>query len=248
MDEIPLKPIFLFADSQLLFWRPHEDPFLNVVRRSIDAVHPKAAYLGASNGDDPQFYELFTSAMETVSIDQCRMIPSNPDDAAREFLKEADVILLAGGDVRVGWNAILQAKLNETLIDRYANGAVLIGISAGAMQLGKRAWGGDMPTDETLFPTLKLVPSVISVHEDEDWAALREAVRLSGGTTLGVGIPRGGGIIYYPEHVMEPIRHAVHEIFLNDEEMSEAILMPGETAGPEIIDRQGVPPDRKILN
>ena len=220
MDEIPLKPIFLFADSQLLFWRPHEDPFLNVVRRSIDAVHPKAAYLGASNGDDPQFYELFTSAMETVSI----------------------------GDVRVGWNAILQAKLNETLIDRYANGAVLIGISAGAMQLGKRAWGGDMPTDETLFPTLKLVPSVISVHEDEDWAALREAVRLSGGTTLGVGIPRGGGIIYYPEHVMEPIRHAVHEIFLNDEEMSEAILMPGETAGPEIIDRQGVPPDRKILN
>lgn len=184
-----LSPIFLFADSQLLFWR--EDGRLLIERvRTGDRL--KAAYIGASNGDDPDFYAIFVSAMEGLGIVDCRMILSTLSEADLAFLNDANIILLAGGDVEVGWQTFLTNGLNNHLVRRYFEGASLIGISAGAVQLGRSYLG--------------LVPFIIGAHEESDnWKTT--IARLSENETTAIGLPTGGGAIYHEDHTVEPLRH-----------------------------------------
>ena len=119
-----IKPIFLLADSQLLFWRDGDELFLNRVRALLEADEdnagraPKAAYLGASNGDAPEFYQLFLAAMDQIDVRDCRQIPTVPAAEDLEFLAAADLILLAGGDVRRGWDAFQAAGLDRKLVER----------------------------------------------------------------------------------------------------------------------------------
>src|SRR6185369_13424437 len=135
-------PILLFADSQLLFWRE-----LLIERVVKTRERLKAAYIGASNGDDPDFYALFVSAMEAAGIFDCRMILTTEPDL--KFLNDADVILLAGGDVELGWRTFLSNGLDQHIVRRHSEGASLIGISAGAVQLGLAG----LPADGSLIET-----------------------------------------------------------------------------------------------
>jgi len=100
-----LQAIYLLADSQLLFWRQDGKLFIDNIRSSIGHDSPKAAYVGASNGDNPDYYSLFVAAMHGIGIRQCRMIPSSLSTDDLTFINEADIILLAGGEVERGWNA-----------------------------------------------------------------------------------------------------------------------------------------------
>ena len=77
-----LQPIHLFADSQLLFWKNNDGLYLKALWDLVDRPAPKAAYVGASNDDDPRFYSIFEAAMEGIGIADCRMIASSfsPDD------------------------------------------------------------------------------------------------------------------------------------------------------------------------
>src|SRR5215470_13169733 len=140
MDLLPVKPIVLLADSQLLFWNAPDGPFLDRVRRMLIEERPdqalRAAYIGASNGDDPAFYDLFVAAMSGIDVHDCHMIPSAPSDDDLAHLAQADIILLSGGDIAQGWEIFRDTGLTTRLIERYYQGAVLIGVSAGAVQLG----------------------------------------------------------------------------------------------------------------
>src|SRR5215216_5548370 len=98
----PLKPILLLADSQLLFWRENGELLIERALKASTRDRPKAAYVGASNGDEPDFYEIFVSAMEGLGIFDCRMIPSTVSEVDLAFLNDADIVLLAGGDVETG--------------------------------------------------------------------------------------------------------------------------------------------------
>ena len=159
----------------------------------------KAGYVGASNGDDPDFYAIFVAAMEGVGVFDCRMIPSAVSEADLAFLNDADIILLAGGDVEIGWQTFLTNGLDKHIVRRYFEGATLIGISAGAVQLG--------------LGYLKLVPFIIGAHEEStNWKTTRELLRLSGSNTRAIGLPTGGGAIYHPNHTVEPLRHPLKEI------------------------------------
>src|SRR5581483_1141325 len=97
------QPIYLFADSQLLFWKPGGSLFCRSLRDWLAAAAPKAAYLGASNADNPEYYSLFEAAMAAIGIEQCRMIRSRFSADDETFINEADLILLAGGSVARGW-------------------------------------------------------------------------------------------------------------------------------------------------
>jgi len=230
MDD-SIKPVYLFADSQLLFWEDERGLFMRRVREHLSAAAPKAAYLGASNRDRPEFYDIFVAAMNNIGVTNCRLIPSRPSLEDVRFLEQADLILLAGGDVKRGWDVFVDNGFDELLPQRYYDGALLMGVSAGALQLGKRAWSGHEPTEYNLFPTLKLVPLVLSVHERSDWPNLRKLVELSGGITEGVGIPAGGGLIYHPEHTLEPVRYPAYSIWLNEGEITESLLVPWKEEG-----------------
>ena len=232
-----IKPVFLLADSQLLFRREEDGrPFLARAREAIDADaagrEPRAAYLGASNGDRPEFYELFVAAMAEVGVAGCRMIPARPEPDDLAFLDEADLILLAGGDVRRGWEAFTAAGVADRLVARYYGGALLIGVSAGAVQLGLKGFDDAEGADDTggPFDTLRIVPFVVDVHDEPGWARLARLVPRAGEHVRGLGIPSGGGALYHPDASVEPVRHPVAEVTATAEGVRQALLFPGERA------------------
>jgi peptidase E len=207
-----VQPIFLFADSQLLFWRENGELLIG---RVVTRERMKAAYVGASNGDNPDFFAIFVAAMEGVGVFDCRMISSALSEDDLTYLNYADIILLAGGDVELGWRTFLANGLNEHIIRRYFEGATLIGISAGAVQLGLCG----LAADGSLIETLKLVPFIIGAHEESDnWKTTIELLRLSATNTRAIGLPAGGGAIYHPDQTLEPLRHPLVELSLIDYE------------------------------
>ncbi len=228
-----LKPLYLLADSQLLFWKDEEgEPFVHTVRARLETVEPAAAYIGASNGDDPAFYSIFEAAMDEAAISSRRMIFSELDAEALDFVDRADWIVLAGGDVARGWQTFKQNGLSQILMRRYYEGALLMGISAGAVQLGL---GTVLAEDDAASPqaiepleTFRLVPHLIGAHQEaEDWRPLAAAVRRFGGHARGYGIPAGGGMIYHRDHTIEPLRRPLVEFSLHGETVSQSVLLPG---------------------
>lgn len=216
-----LKSIFLLADSQLLFWRENGQLLIERVVKARTRDQLKAAYVGASNGDHPDFFEIFVSAMEGVGIFDCRMIPSAISEVDIAFLNDADIILLAGGDVETGWRVFLSNGLSDHIVRRYFEGASLIGVSAGAVQLGLCC----LAADGSLIETFKLVPFIIGAHEESDnWKTTTELLRLSDPSKTAIGLPTGGGAIYHPDHIVEPLRHPLVELSLREDNVHQTLI------------------------
>ena len=200
-----LQPIVLLADSQFLFWRKND----RLVLERVLKERPKAAYIGASNGDNPDFYAIFVAAMEGFGIFDCRMIPSAISEADLSFLNDADIILLAGGDVELGWRTFVTNGLDNHIVRRYSEGATLIGTSAGAVQLGLCG----LAADGSLIETFKLVPFIVGAHEESNnWKTTRDLLRLSPPNTKAIGLPTGGGAIYHPNQTLEALRYPFMEL------------------------------------
>jgi peptidase E len=220
-----LKPIYLFADSQLLFWQSDEGPFLLSVRKLVENDSAKAAYIGASNDDNPDYYGIFELAMESIGIEDCRAISSSLSKHEASFVEHADLILLAGGDVGKGWRAFERSGLKDLIIRRYSEGVLLIGVSAGATQLGMLGWPEADVRLENLFNTFGLVPFVISAHEEKsDWKMLKEVLQVSDLNVAGIGIPAGGGMIYHSDHSIEPVRYPLHEFSVEQGRIEHHLL------------------------
>lgn len=214
-DTVPQpQPLYLLADSQLLFWRRRDRPLLETALDGLARdTPPAAAYIGASNGDRREFYEIFEAALDGIGITERRMIDSSFGPQDRAFLELADLIVLAGGDVRLGWNTFEATGMKDVILHRHAHGAVLVGVSAGAVQLGRY---GIVEAPESAAPGLLdvfgLVPRVIDTHDERGaWARLSHAVHLLRGSTTGLGIPSGGGVVVHADDTIEPLRHPAHE-------------------------------------
>jgi len=230
MTTSDLKPLYLFADSQLLFWKRQGRLLLETIVEQTAAEAPRAAYIGASNGDRPEFYEIFAAAMQSVGVVDRRRIDStfSPDD--RFFLESAHIILLAGGEVRVGWDVFERTGLKDAILARYAKGAVLVGISAGAVQLGRQAIveaAGSAASE--LLDVLNLINAVVDVHDERnDWGRLSSTIHLLEGTAVGLGIPTGGGVVVHPDGEIEPLRHPAHEFLFDGSRLTHSLLCPRE--------------------
>lgn len=246
-----IKPIFLLADSQLLFWHDEGGSVLERARHLIEEEEPgkeiRAAYIGASNGDAPEFYDLFVAAMDAVGIRSTRHIPSEPMEDEKEFLDQADIILLAGGDVRRGWEVIERNGWQQKLTERYYAGALLLGVSAGAVQLGLKGWDEEEGAKRS-FDTLRLVPFVVDAHDEPGWAQLLQVVPKAGEHARGFGIPTGGGAVYHPDYSVEPIRHPLTEVSLTEEgTVRQALLFPGENLEAQPEERGTFSPEVQAL-
>lgn len=232
------KPVYLLADSQLLFWQEDGGGFLHSIRWAASQQPPRAAYVGASNGDDPAFYTLFAAAMEEIGVADCRMVRTDLRGDDERFLASADIVLLSGGDVEAGWRAFGRGGMKELIERRREEGALLIGVSAGAVQLGLCGWGGAGGGHlGGLFDTFGIVPFIIGAHEEaDDWAGMRRAVRLKG--ARGFGMPSGGGMVYHPDGSVEPVRYPLNEFSLVDERVAHGLLVP--EGDEEIVEVPGV--------
>lgn len=218
-----IKPLYLLADSQLLFWADNDGLFSRRIRGDMETE--QAAYIGASNNDDPRFYELFRSAMETVGVSASRMIPAQPSPEDMQFLEEAGLVLLAGGSVERGWRTIAANGVKEMVLRKRYAGAVLVGVSAGAVQLGLGSLEGS-PQPKKL-ETFGLAPFYIGAHEEkQEWWDLRALVNLSQDGIRGVGLPLGAGAIYYQDGTLEPVRKTLVEFCRHEGELREHALLP----------------------
>ena len=222
------SPVYLFSDSQLLFRKLDGVCFLNSITEGLKCDSLKAAYIGASNGDLPEFYDLFVAAMENIGIRNCRMIRSTFSKDDHDFLETADIVLLSGGDVERGWNIFEATGLKKAISRKYEEGTILIGISAGAMQLGLCGYRDEEVQEEQVFDTFQFIPYIIGVHEEKsDWETLSKIILTKKGYVNGIGIPTGGGMIYHADKTVEPIRFPLYEISIKDNHTIQNLLMPG---------------------
>lgn len=220
-----IKPLYLLADSQLFFWKSDSDSLAERLRADLDTGNPKAAYIGASNGDQPEFYRLFEAAMESMEISDCRLVPSQ---AAREdisFLENADLIVLAGGDVERGWQIFEQNGVKDLLPRKRFDGAVLIGVSAGAVQLGLGCLSN--AAQPKLIDMFRFAPFYVGAHDEgNDWFDLRALVNLAQSDARAIGLPAGAGAVYYSDGTLEPLRKPLIEIVKEDAKITESLMAP----------------------
>lgn len=223
------QPLYLFADSQLLFWRRGDRLVLESALEESAEDAPCAAYIGASNGDGDEFYDIFDGAMQASGVAERRRIYSSFNAKDRAFLESAAVIVLAGGDVRLGWETFQRTGMKDVILARYAQGAILVGISAGAIQLGRHAIVEETPGSfpKTLLDVFNLVPALVDVHDEgNDWERLRGFVQLLEGTITGLGIPSGGGVVVHPDAVIEPLRRPAHQFRMEGTHITRSLLCP----------------------
>jgi cyanophycinase len=220
-----IKPLYLLADSQLLFVKNGGDSLAERIRADLDSSNPKAAYIGASNGDQPEFYSLFQAAMESMGISNCRLVPSQPSREDISFLENAELIVLSGGDVERGWQVFEQNGLKELVPRKRFDGAVLMGVSAGAVQLGLGCLSNAaQPKSLDMF---RFAPFYVGAHDEEnDWWDLRALVNLSQADTRAIGIPAGGGAVYQSDGTLEPIRKNLTELTKESTRITENVLAP----------------------
>lgn len=230
MSDLTQQPIALLADSQLLFWSGPQGAFLERLVR----LHPlapaelPAAYIGASNGDQPAFFTLFAEAMAGVGVTNCRHIPAAPTPDDLDFLDRAGLILLSGGDIALGWRTISGNGVLGRVTARYGEGALLVGVSAGAVQLGLKGWSGEQPAPADLFDTARLVPLLVDVHQPAGWQRLGELIQYFGPDAgmRGLGIPAGGGALFFPDGTLEPVRHPLAELRWGQDGPQQSLLWP----------------------
>ncbi|GBG37437.1 Type 1 glutamine amidotransferase-like domain-containing protein [Mycobacterium montefiorense] len=219
------QPLYLLADSQLLFWKLRDRLLLEMALDGLGPdTKPRAAYVGASNGDRLEFYEIFEAAMDAVGITNRRMINSSfgPDD--RTFLEGAQLIVLAGGDVHLGWTTFERTGMKDLILGRYTQGAILVGISAGAVQLGQY---GPVEASESaeLLDVFNLVPAVVDTHDERaDWARLARTIQSLQGSATGLGIPSGGGVIVHTDASIEPLRRPAHQFRFDGAHVMHSLL------------------------
>ncbi|MEP7243755.1 MAG: Type 1 glutamine amidotransferase-like domain-containing protein [Gammaproteobacteria bacterium] len=237
MSERSVQPIYLLADSQLLFWKGSAGPFLASVCQASEIAAPSVAYIGASNGDSPEAYSILIAALDQIQVRSKRHITAALSAEDREFLEQADIVVLAGGDVEAGWNVFTRTGLRQVIESRYREGAVLIGVSAGAIQLGTHAaLAGESGNsgDSRLIETFGLVRLILDVHDEQrDWQTLSSTIHLLEGSARGVGVPSGAGLIAHPDGTLEPIRRGLEEFTFSDGKLRRAVLLPDLVSSAE---------------
>ena len=121
----PLPKLFVTADSISLFTPSF---FKEVVGRSIGTVieasgsqRTACLYFGASNGDNPDYYDVFQAAVEQLSVSRhaltCHHVRAD-DPNAEALMNEAVLIVLSGGSVHLGWDAFKRHGIDSALKTR----------------------------------------------------------------------------------------------------------------------------------
>jgi cyanophycinase len=210
MSRREVQPLYLLADSQLLFWKGPSGPFLSGIIKASDISAPRIAYIGASNGDSAEAHSIFAAAVTELTSATAHHVRASYPPEDREFLETANVVVLAGGDIEVGWNAFTRTGMREQIRNLYRGGALVIGVSAGAVQCGTHAALSDERGAHRLVETFGFVPYIIDVHDEKQhWQRLSTTIHLLEGGAAGLGIPSGGGLMVHADGSLEPIRSSI---------------------------------------
>ncbi len=77
----------------------------------------------------------------------------------------------------------------------------------------------------------RFAPFYVGAHDEaNEWWDLRALVNLSQSEVRGIGIPAGGGAIYWPDGTLEPLRRPHTEFMKERDQVIEHMIVPAETA------------------
>lgn len=179
---------------------------------------PVVAYLGAANGEQPRWYRAIERALGKrygAKVLHARAGTEAEIAETRRVLAGADVIYAGGGDVALLADRIVGSGLDAIVRARHRAGALLIGVSAGA--IGLTAYWVRFPDDDptlerpTRFRCIGAVPIAIDVHDEAaDWEELRALLWAWGheepdAIVEGFGIPSRGALEIGPDGVPTPL-------------------------------------------
>lgn len=209
----PEPRLFTLADSAPLFsgewWVDVVGQAVNQAAR-LSGKKRAAVYLGAANGEAPEFYEMFVYAASRLGMGEacCRNVKAATDTDACAVVAEAALILLAGGDEHhSAWASFEAAALDAALVAAHESGSAVVGISAGAIHIGTHGFlerGSGRANLGGLYRGLGLVPFVFGAHEEaENWASLRSELASLGSGTVALGVPYGSTIAFYDDGSLE---------------------------------------------
>ncbi len=206
--------LFLLADSRLLFAREGgASPLWDAVHAALGQPPSLAAYLSAANGDDPRFHELFVAAMGNAGARAHHWVRRAFPAVDRRQLARADLIVLSGGDPEVGFATFERTGMAAAVRARVAAGALALGVSAGAVQLGLLWWGG----------AFGFAPYMIDVHDEgQGWARLRAALLRGDRGARGLAIASGAGVAFLGGR-LAPVRGLCSELAVAGGRITEAI-------------------------
>ncbi|MDB4964780.1 MAG: hypothetical protein JWN44_469 [Myxococcales bacterium] len=181
----------------------------------LAGARPLVAWIGAANGDQRAWYERVATVLRQrygAEVQLARTVPSpgvalDPAET-RRLVDAATMIYIGGGDVAVLAERVRALGLDEQVRRRHQEGALVVGISAGAIGL-TRYWvqfPEDNPELEqpTRFPCIGALDLAVDCHDEEsEWEELRALLGAwereePGARVDGYGIPLGGALEVAP--------------------------------------------------
>jgi peptidase E len=112
---------------------PHDTRLDDFILGLSGASRPRVCFLPTPAGDDPGFVRMFRSAFRTRGVATAAVTFSRPERPIDELLAEADVVYVPGGNT-VNALAVWRVQgLDACLRAAWERGAVLAGLSAGAI-------------------------------------------------------------------------------------------------------------------
>lgn len=190
-------PVVLLADSQLLL-NTSKGKLLSqwvkqcLMERVYEERERRALYLGAANGNIDDFYQMAVTICTGWNITSVTngvvpevFVEQSPDDF--------DLVILAGGDVGIGWQFLSQHTVRAWLEYFTQGEGLIIGISAGAIHLASTVEVNTITEREFLA----FVSAHVAVHEEQlSWPTRQVWAGIASGSSRAdmYCIPFGGGV------------------------------------------------------
>jgi cyanophycinase len=177
----------------------------------LAGARPLVAWVGAANGDQRAWYERVAKVLRErygAEVEMARTVGEYDTGETRQLIEAAQMIYIGGGDVSMLAERVRALGVDEQIRRRHAEGAVVVGVSAGAIGL-TRYWV-QFPEDNfelerpTRFACIGALPLAVDCHDEQsDWEELRALLAAwereePGAVVDAYGIPLGGALEVAP--------------------------------------------------
>jgi hypothetical protein len=171
----------------------------------LAGARPLVAWIGAANQDSRPWFERAAQVLRPRYGADMHMVRTAFADESQRLVDDASVLYLPGGDVSLLSERLRALGLDERIRRRHADGALVVGVSAGA--IGLTRWWVEFPDDgrpPCRIPCIGALDLAVDCHDEEsDWEELRALLDAWGrdepaAVVEAYGIPQGGALEIAP--------------------------------------------------
>jgi cobyric acid synthase len=222
-----LKPVFLLADLDSINNISNNQPVLNSVITSLKTANPKAVCISLFTYNITAIQKSVSACMETYGAAYTAHLNENSHMDEFKNIERADVIVLISGKPDLAQKHIQKTGIEGCILNGYHKGAVIFGVSGGAVQLGKLGWTIDKDNNYLFFEGLNIIPYAINIKdENHEWRALKDIIVNHYHDIHGLGIPGHGGIVHYPDRSIQALNQTSVEFQFVDGKLWQNNIYP----------------------